>query len=169
MKLLIANRGEIACRILRTAKKMGIPTVAVYAEPDQDAAFVKLADQAYPLAFEHPSQDYLDIDTLISIARTSGATCIHPGYGFLSENAAFSLACEKAGIIFIGPPPAAIEAMGDKRAAKEQMKKANIPIVPGYQGEDQSERALLEAANAIAYPLLIKASAGGGGKGMRVD
>ncbi|MBO6562931.1 MAG: acetyl-CoA carboxylase biotin carboxylase subunit [Nisaea sp.] len=166
--LLIANRGEIACRIARTAKSLGIRTVAVYSEADADALHVKSADTAYPIGPAEAAKSYLDIPRLIETAKRAGADAIHPGYGFLSENAAFAKACAEAGIIFVGPDVPAIEAMGSKAAAKEIMAKAGVPLVPGYHGADQDLSILKKAASEIGFPVLLKASAGGGGKGMRV-
>jgi 3-methylcrotonyl-CoA carboxylase alpha subunit len=166
-KILIANRGEIACRVIRTARRLGIATVAVYSEADAGALHVALADEAHGIGPAAARESYLRIDRLIDAARRSGAEAIHPGYGFLAENADFAEACAAAGIVFIGPPPAAIRAMGSKAAAKALMEKAGVPTVPGYHGEDQSEAVLAEAAQRIGYPVLIKPSAGGGGKGMR--
>ena len=166
--LLVANRGEIARRIFRTAHDMGIATVAVYSEADRDAPFVREASLAVPIGPSEAARSYLDIDKIIGAARTSGADAIHPGYGFLSENTELAVACEQAGLRFIGPPADAIAAMGSKSAAKALMEQAGVPLVPGYHGEDQQPQAFQEAAGRIGYPLLIKASAGGGGKGMRV-
>jgi 3-methylcrotonyl-CoA carboxylase alpha subunit len=167
-KLLIANRGEIACRVIRTARRLGIGTVAVYSEADAGALHVEMADEAYPIGPAPARESYLRIDRILDAARRSGAGAIHPGYGFLSENAEFAEACAAAGIVFVGPPPAAIRAMGSKSAAKALMEKAGVPLVPGYHGEAQDEAKLAAEAKRIAYPVLIKASAGGGGKGMRV-
>jgi 3-methylcrotonyl-CoA carboxylase alpha subunit len=167
-KILIANRGEIACRVIRTARRMGVRTVAVYSEADADALHATLADEAYPIGPAPARESYLKIERLIEAARRSGAEAVHPGYGFLSENAGFVDACEAAGIVFIGPPAAAIRAMGSKAAAKLLMARADVPLVPGYHGEIQDEKHLAEAARHVGYPVLIKASAGGGGKGMRV-
>ncbi len=167
-KILIANRGEIACRIIRTARQMGIATVAVYSDADRDARHVAEADQAIAIGPAPARQSYLSIPALIAAAKASGAEAIHPGYGFLSENAEFAEACGEAGMVFIGPPAAAIRAMGSKAAAKALMAEAGVPLVPGYHGEDQSEARLAAAAAEIGYPVLIKASAGGGGKGMRI-
>ncbi|MBU6165526.1 MAG: ATP-grasp domain-containing protein [Alphaproteobacteria bacterium] len=163
-KILIANRGEIARRIIRTAHAMGIATVAVHSAADADAPFVREAGQAVPLAGDRP---YLDMDAIIAAARRTGADAVHPGYGFLSENAEFARALKAAGIIFIGPPEAAMRVMALKDTAKAAMKKAGVPITPGYQGNDQSLVRLARAAEGVGYPLLIKAVAGGGGKGMR--
>ena len=167
-KLLIANRGEIACRIMRTARRLGIRTVAVYSEADAGALHVAEADEAWPIGAAPARDSYLNIARLIDAARRSGAEAVHPGYGFLSENADFAEACDKAGLIFVGPPPAAIRAMGSKAAAKALMERAGVPLVPGYHGERQDEKHLAQAAHHLGYPVLIKASAGGGGKGMRV-
>ncbi|MBI2313491.1 MAG: acetyl/propionyl/methylcrotonyl-CoA carboxylase subunit alpha [Betaproteobacteria bacterium] len=167
-KILIANRGEIACRVIRTAKHLGIRTVAVYSEADAGARHVALADEAHLLGPAAARESYLRGDRLIEIAVKSGAEAIHPGYGFLSENAGFAEACAQAGVAFIGPPAAAIRAMGSKSAAKEIMAAAKVPLVPGYHGRDQDLAILSRAAGEIGYPVLIKASAGGGGKGMRI-
>ncbi|MDQ7248631.1 acetyl/propionyl/methylcrotonyl-CoA carboxylase subunit alpha [Dongia sedimenti] len=166
--VLIANRGEIACRIIRTCKRMGIRSIAVYSEADRDALHVALADEAYEIGAAPPRESYLNQGAIIRAAEQSGADAVHPGYGFLSENAVFAEACAKAGLIFIGPPPAAIRAMGSKSEAKALMEKAGVPLVPGYHGTDQSPKVLQAAADQIGYPVLIKASAGGGGKGMKV-
>ena len=167
-KLLIANRGEIACRIIRTARQLGIKTVAVYSEADKHAMHVRSADEALPIGKPTPSESYLNIEKIIRAARDSSADAIHPGYGFLSENAEFSRACGLADIIFIGPSPEAIELMGDKAKAKRAMIKAGVPCIPGYQGEEQDNLTLSKAASEIGYPLMIKAAAGGGGRGMRL-
>ncbi|GAW97725.1 MULTISPECIES: acetyl/propionyl/methylcrotonyl-CoA carboxylase subunit alpha [Colwellia] len=166
-KILIANRGEIACRIIKTAKKMGILTVAVYSDADKDALHVHMADEAVYLGASPSRESYLVIEKVIAAAKKTGAQAIHPGYGFLSENADFCRACQQENITFIGPPVAAIEAMGSKSAAKNIMAKAKVPLVPGYHGEDQNEHTLKQAADAMGYPVLLKATAGGGGKGMR--
>lgn len=167
-KILIANRGEIACRVIRTARRLGIHTVAVYSEADRHALHVAMADEAVPIGPAPARDSYLRADKIIAAARQTGAQAIHPGYGFLSENTAFATACADAGIVFIGPPPAAIAAMGSKSAAKRLMEAASVPLVPGYHGEDQDEAALKKSADAMGYPVLLKATAGGGGKGMRV-
>jgi len=166
-KILIANRGEIACRVIRTARRMGIRTAAVYSEVDAGALHVAMADEAYPIGPAPARESYLSIPRLIDAARRAHAEAVHPGYGFLSENADFAEACTAADIVFIGPPASAIRAMGSKAAAKDLMAKAGVPTVPGYHGDDQGEAALAEAARRIGYPVLIKPSAGGGGKGMR--
>jgi 3-methylcrotonyl-CoA carboxylase alpha subunit len=166
--LLIANRGEIACRVLRTAKYgMGLRTIAVYSDADAKALHVKHADLAVRIGSAPARESYLSIDRIIAAARETGAEAIHPGYGFLSENADFAEACQQAGLIFVGPPPPAIRAMGSKSEAKAIMAKAGVPLVPGYHGEAQGPAQLTKEAAKIGYPVLIKASAGGGGKGMR--
>src|SRR5580658_1736252 len=167
-KILIANRGEIACRVIKTAERLGIRTVAVYSEADAEARHVALADEAYAIGPPPALASYLSIDKILVAARRSGARAIHPGYGFLSENADFAEACAASGIVFIGPPVAAIRAMGSKSAAKTLMERAGVPLVPGYHGEAQDLPTLAAAAEQIGYPVLIKASAGGGGKGMRI-
>ncbi len=166
-KILIANRGEIACRIIDTAKKMGISTVAVYSDADKNSLHVKQADEAIYIGAAPSRESYLVIDKIINAALATGAQAIHPGYGFLSENAEFCQACEANNIIFIGPPVAAIQAMGSKSAAKTIMEKAGVPLVPGYHGDDQNPAILKQAADDMGYPVLLKATAGGGGKGMR--
>ena len=167
-KLLIANRGEIACRVMRTARDMGIRTVAVYSDADADAVHTKMADEAVNIGPAPVSESYLVAERIIDAARQTGADVIHPGYGFLSENAAFAAACVAAGIVFIGPSAEAIDLMGDKARAKRAMIEASVPCVPGYQDEDQSLETLVSAAADIGYPLMIKAAAGGGGRGMRL-
>ena len=167
-KMLIANRGEIACRIIHTAKKMGIKTVAVYSTADAKAKHVQLADEAIWIGEAAPKDSYLRGQHIIQAAKESGAQAIHPGYGFLSENAAFSKLCADHQLIFIGPPASAIEAMGLKAQAKIRMEAANVPLVPGYHGDDQSVKRIKQACIDIGFPVLLKASAGGGGKGMRV-
>jgi 3-methylcrotonyl-CoA carboxylase alpha subunit len=167
-KILIANRGEIACRVIKTARRLGIKTVAVYSDADRGARHVAMADEAVHIGGSPARESYLVVDKILDAARRTGAQAIHPGYGFLSENAGFAEACEKAGIVFIGPPPAAIRAMGSKSEAKKIMEKARVPLVPGYHGDDQSPELLAREAERIGFPVLIKASAGGGGKGMRV-
>ncbi len=166
--ILIANRGEIACRIVRTARDMGYRTTAVFSDADADARHVALADFAVRIGPPEVRASYLNVDAILEAARKAGADAIHPGYGFLSENEAFAAAVEKAGLVFIGPPPAAIEAMGNKAAAKRRMVEAEVPTVPGYQGHDQSDARLTEEAERIGFPLMVKAAAGGGGRGMRL-
>jgi 3-methylcrotonyl-CoA carboxylase alpha subunit len=166
--VLVANRGEIACRIIRTLKRMGIRSIAVYSVADRNAMHVSLADEAHEIGAAPPRESYLNQANILKAATESGADAIHPGYGFLSENASFAEACAKAGVIFIGPPPSAIRSMGSKSEAKALMEKAGVPLVPGYHGADQSLKVLQAAADKIGYPVLIKASAGGGGKGMKI-
>jgi len=166
-KILIANRGEIACRIIATCRRLGIATVAVYSDADRNARHVRLADEALHIGAAPAAESYLRAEAILEAARRSGAQAIHPGYGFLSENARFARACDDAGIVFIGPPASAIDAMGDKSAAKALMQAANVPLTPGYHGERQEPDFLRAQADSIGYPVLIKASAGGGGKGMR--
>jgi len=161
-KILIANRGEIACRVMRTARRLGIPAVAVHTDADRSALHVRAAAEARRV------ESYLDIDGIVAAARAAGAEAVHPGYGFLSEKEDFAAACSKAGLVFIGPSPEAIAAMGDKAAAKRLMEKAGVPLVPGYHGEEQDPALLEKEAVRIGFPVLIKPSAGGGGKGMRV-
>ncbi len=165
--LLIANRGEIACRIIRTARRMGLRTIAVYSDADQDAPHVALADVAVRIGPPPARESYLAIERILAAARETGAEAIHPGYGFLSENAEFAEACAAAGLIFVGPPAAAIRAMGSKSEAKAIMGRAGVPLIPGYHGANQDSAALGKEVGRIGYPVLIKASAGGGGKGMR--
>jgi len=167
-KILIANRGEIACRVIKTARRLGIKTVAVYSDADRSARHVAMADEAVHIGPSAARESYLVAEKIIDAAKRTGAQAIHPGYGFLSENAGFAEACGKAGIVFIGPPPASIRAMGSKSEAKKIMEKARVPLVPGYHGDDQSAELLANEAKRIGFPVLIKASAGGGGKGMRV-
>ena len=167
-KILIANRGEIACRIAATARRLGIRTVAVYSDADAHAAHVEACDEAWSIGPAPARESYLNIDRLLAVARESGAQAIHPGYGFLSENAEFARSCAAAGLIFVGPPAAAIEAMGSKSAAKRCMTQAGIALVPGYHGDKQGADFLLQEAERIGWPVLIKATAGGGGKGIRV-
>ncbi|GAB3792744.1 acetyl/propionyl/methylcrotonyl-CoA carboxylase subunit alpha [Dyella agri] len=167
-RVLIANRGEIACRVIRTCRRLGIRSIAVYSEADRDAQHVRLADEAWPIGGPQPAESYLRIDAILDAAKKSGAQAIHPGYGFLSENTAFSRACREAGIVFIGPDPESIEAMGSKAAAKQLMAKHDVPLVPGYDGDNQDNAFLAEQAHRIGYPLIIKPSAGGGGKGMQI-
>jgi geranyl-CoA carboxylase alpha subunit len=167
-KILVANRGEIAWRVMRTAKAMGYRTVAVYSDADKDAPHVSFADEAVRIGPPPVGESYLSIDRILEAAHRSGADAIHPGYGFLSENEAFATACEKAGLVFIGPPPAAIAAMGNKAAGKRRMIDAGVPCVPGYQGADQSDAGLEKEARKIGLPVMVKAAAGGGGRGMRL-
>ncbi|EGM69550.1 acetyl/propionyl/methylcrotonyl-CoA carboxylase subunit alpha [Shewanella sp. HN-41] len=167
-KLLIANRGEIACRIIKTAQAMGVRTVALYSDADKNARHVAMADESFYLGGSAPADSYLKGDLIIDIAKKSGAQAIHPGYGFLSENAGFARQCEAAGIVFVGPGSDAIDAMGSKSAAKAIMTAANVPLVPGYHGDDQSDATLKAEALKIGFPMLIKAAYGGGGKGMRI-
>ena len=165
-KILIANRGEIACRVAATAKRMGVKTVAVYSDADANAKHVAACDEAVHIGASAPKDSYLRWERIIEAAQQTGAQAIHPGYGFLSENEDFAQACAKAGLVFIGPPASAISAMGLKAESKRLMAKASVPLVPGYQGEDQDPQLLQREADAIGYPVLIKASAGGGGKGI---
>jgi geranyl-CoA carboxylase alpha subunit len=167
-KILIANRGEIACRIARTARAMGYRSVAVYSEVDREAPHVAAADQAVPIGPSAAAQSYLAIDKIIAAARRTGADAIHPGYGFLSENADFATACAAADIAFIGPRPDAIRAMGNKAAARRQVSEIGIPCIPGYDGAEQSDAVLARAAAVVGFPLMVKAAFGGGGKGMRL-
>ena len=153
--VLIANRGEIACRIIRTAKKLGMRTIAVHSEADAGAPFVRMADEAHPIGPAPAPESYLVIDKIVDAARRSGAACVHPGYGFLSERAEFAEACAAAGIVFVGPPPSAIRAMGLKDAAKALVAKAGVPVVPGYHGERQEPNFLAGEAEKIGYPVLI--------------
>lgn len=166
-KLLIANRGEISCRIIKTAKRMGILTVALYSDADQQALHVKMADEAFHVGPSPSKESYLQAEKIIQIALKVGADAIHPGYGFLSENAIFANLCKQHNIVFVGPPVSAIEAMGSKSAAKNIMELAKVPLVPGYHGNDQSVEGLKSHADKMGYPVLLKAAAGGGGKGMR--
>lgn len=167
-KILIANRGEIACRVMKTCKKLGIKTVAVYSEADTKSKHVSLADEAYLIGPPEAKHSYLLSEKIIQVAKQSGAQAIHPGYGFLSENASFSDLCRKNGVTFIGPPASAIISMGSKSESKKIMSSANVPVIPGYHGEDQSEKTLLQQAEKMGFPLLIKAVHGGGGKGMKI-
>jgi geranyl-CoA carboxylase alpha subunit len=167
-KILIANRGEIALRIMRTARVLGYGVAAVYSDADRDAMHVCEADEAVYIGEALPSQSYLRIDAIIAAAKASGADAVHPGYGFLAENEDFAAACRDAGLVFIGPSPDAIRAMGNKAGAKEIMQAAGVPCVPGYQGEDQSDAVMLAEAQKIGFPVMIKAVAGGGGRGMRL-
>lgn len=166
-KILIANRGEIACRIMKTARAMGIHSVAIYSTVDKNSLHVRLADSAYCVGEAPAKESYLNIPNIIKAAKESGAEAIHPGYGFLSENPAFAKACEEAGIIFIGPSIPALEAMASKQVAKQLLEKTQVPLTPGYHGKEQSESQLLQQAKKIGFPVLLKAANGGGGKGMR--
>jgi len=167
-KVLVANRGEIACRVLASAKASGIKTVAVYSDADANSMHVAAADEAFRLGPALASQSYLNVPKLMEVCEQAGVNAIHPGYGFLSENADFCEQVEKAGIKFIGPPASAIRSMGVKSTSKEIMSNAGVPIIPGYHGTDQSEEALSNEADKVGYPLMIKAVLGGGGKGMRI-
>jgi len=167
-KVLIANRGEIALRIMRTARRLGYGVVAVYSDADHDAPHARLADRAVRIGAPPPAQSYLNIAAIIAAAQATGADAVHPGYGFLAENEDFAQACTEAGLVFIGPSPDAIAAMGNKAGAKTIMQRAGVPCVPGYQGEDQSEEAMQREAGRIGFPVMIKAVAGGGGRGMRL-
>lgn len=166
-KILIANRGEIACRVIDSAQKLGVATVAIYSDFDANARHVAMADQAVHVGQAPAAESYLNIEAVIGAAKSTGAQGIHPGYGFLSENAVFARACTDAGLVFIGPPPEAIEVMGSKQASKQLMESAAVPLIPGYHDSDESDERLTQAAETIGFPLMIKASAGGGGKGMR--
>ena len=166
-KILIANRGEIACRVAATARRMGIRTVAVYSDADASAKHVAAGDEAVHIGGNAPRDSYLQWQRILQAALATGAQAVHPGYGFLSENDAFAQACADAGLVFIGPSPAAIRAMGLKAESKQLMATAGVPLVPGYHGADQDPALLQREADSIGYPVLIKASAGGGGKGMR--
>lgn len=167
-KILIANRGEIACRVIKTARRMGIRTVAVYSDADRDALFVRLADEAVHIGGAPAAESYLQAERIVEVAKRTGAQAVHPGYGFLSENEGFAEACAREGIVFIGPPVSAIAAMGSKSEAKKLMEAAGVPLVPGYHGDEQAPDFLRQQADQMGYPVLIKASAGGGGKGMRI-
>lgn len=167
-KVLIVNRGEIAIRIIRACKEMGIRTVAVYSKADQDSLHVLLADEAVCIGKAQSKESYLNISAIISAAEVTDVEAIHPGYGFLSENAHFAEICEACKITFIGPPPEAISRMGDKSVARETMKQAGVPVVPGSDGPVKDEEESIKVAEKIGYPVMIKASAGGGGKGMRI-
>ncbi|MGB4926861.1 MAG: biotin carboxylase N-terminal domain-containing protein [Giesbergeria sp.] len=167
-KILIANRGEIACRVIKTARALGYRTVAVYSDADAQAPHVALADEAVHIGPAPAAESYLQSSALLDACRATGADALHPGYGFLSENAAFAQACADAGVLFVGPPPSAIEAMGDKALAKQRMGEAGVPCAPGYLGQDQSDATLIAEARKLGYPLLVKAVAGGGGRGMRL-
>jgi len=167
-KVLIANRGEIALRIMRTARRLGYGVVAVYSDADCDALHVREADSAVRIGEAPPARSYLNIEAIIAAAKASGADAVHPGYGFLAENEAFAQACRDAGLVFIGPSPEAMKAMGNKAGAKAIMRDAGVPCVPGYQGENQSDATMLAEAGRLGFPVMIKAVAGGGGRGMRL-
>jgi 3-methylcrotonyl-CoA carboxylase alpha subunit len=167
-RLLVANRGEIVCRIARTARRLGVTTIAVYSDADRNAQHVRVADEAYHLGHAAAAMSYLNIDKLIALAKRVGADAVHPGYGFLSENAQFAQACHDAGLIFVGPPASAIKAMGSKSASKAAMAAVGVPVAPGYHGDEQTPQRLAAEAARVGFPLIIKASAGGGGKGMQV-
>ncbi|MFL5123352.1 MAG: biotin carboxylase N-terminal domain-containing protein, partial [Microvirga sp.] len=167
-KILIANRGEIACRVIKTARRMGIRTVAVFSDADRDALHVEMADEAVHIGPPEAAKSYLDIDRIVAACRGTGAQAVHPGYGFLSEREAFPRALEAAGIVFIGPNPRAIAAMGDKIESKKAANAAKVSTVPGYLGVIDSPAEAARIADEIGYPVMIKASAGGGGKGMRI-
>ncbi|MBL8490920.1 MAG: ATP-grasp domain-containing protein, partial [Rhodocyclaceae bacterium] len=166
-KILVANRGEIVARVARTARRMGYATVAVHSEADAGAPFVAACDEAVGIGGLSPADSYLRIEAIVDACRRSGADAVHPGYGFLSENAAFARVCAEAGLVFIGPPAEAIEAMGDKAAARRRMASAGVPCIPGYDGMDQDDARLTAEAGRIGFPLMVKAAAGGGGRGMR--
>ena len=167
-KILIANRGEIACRVIKTAKKMGIQTVAVYSDADKDARHVALADEAVHIGPAPSRESYLVMDKIIAACKQTGAQAVHPGYGFLSENAEFARRVEEEGIVFIGPKHASIAAMGDKIASKKLAIEARVNTIPGYNAAIDTAEQAVEIAKGIGYPVMIKASAGGGGKGLRV-
>jgi geranyl-CoA carboxylase alpha subunit len=167
-KILVANRGEIACRVMRTARTLGYRTVAVYSDADAEAPHVAMADEAVRIGAAPAAESYLNVAAILDAARRTGADAVHPGYGFLSENATFAQACADAGLVFIGPPAEAIAAMGDKAGAKRRMVAAGVPTVPGYLGDDQSDECLTIEAETLGFPLLVKAVAGGGGRGMRL-
>mmetsp|Transcript_20663 Transcript_20663/g.31581 ORF Transcript_20663/g.31581 Transcript_20663/m.31581 type:complete len:686 (-) Transcript_20663:19-2076(-) len=167
-KILIANRGEIACRVIKTARKLGVRTVSVYSDADRNSMHVQMADEAFYIGKPPAKESYLLGDSIIDIAKKAGAQAIHPGYGFLSENADFAEKCKQSGVVFIGPPASAIRSMGSKSASKHIMQEANVPVVPGYHGDDQSIETLESEADKIGYPVLIKAWMGGGGKGMKI-
>ena len=167
-KVLIANRGEIAIRVMRTCQELGIKSVAVYSEPDRTALHVQMADEAYCIGEAASTKSYLVQDKILEVAQLSGADAIHPGYGFLSENAGFAERCAEEGIIFLGPPASAMHAMGDKISSRVLMKAAGVPMAPGTTEAIEDVNEALEIAEQIGYPVLVKASAGGGGKGMRI-
>ncbi len=166
-RLLVANRGEIAVRVIRACRELGIRSVAVYSDADRDAMHVRLADEAHRIGPATAAESYLNVEKLVEVAKRTGAEAVHPGYGFLSESAAFARAVGEARITWVGPPPEAMERLGDKVRAKKLAREAGIPTIPGYAGEDDSDEGLLEEAEGIGFPVLVKASAGGGGRGMR--
>lgn len=166
--ILVANRGEIAVRVMRTAQALGYRAIAVYSEADAKAPHVRMADDAVLIGPAPVGESYLDMDRILKAVKDSGAQAVHPGYGFMSENAAFAEACDKAGLVFIGPTSDAINLMGNKAEAKRRMIEADVPCVPGYEGEDQSDAAMMKAAGKIGFPLMVKAASGGGGRGMRL-
>ena len=166
--VLIANRGEIALRVMRACKELGLRTAAVYSEADRDAPHARYADAAFLIGPPPAPQSYLNGEAIIAAARSAGAGAVHPGYGFLAENAPFAQACADAGLVFVGPPPEAMERMGGKVAARREATTAGVPLVPGYHGDAQDEATLGGAAETVGFPVLVKASAGGGGRGMRV-
>src|SRR5271167_2445657 len=165
-KVLVANRGELAVRVIRTLREMGIGAVAVYSEADRAALHVRLSDEAYPIGPAPANESYLRVEKIVAVAKQAGCDAIHPGYGFLSENPALPEACERAGVVFIGPPPSAMRAMGSKTAARDKMSAAGVPIVPGARCETTEEATA--AAIKIGFPVMLKAASGGGGKGMRL-
>src|ERR671925_1092067 len=167
-KVLVANRGEIAIRVMRTLEELGIGVVAVYSEPDRDAPHARRADEAYLLGPGPAAESYLNVEKILEVARQAEAEAIHPGYGFLAENAPFARACEEAGVVFIGPPARAIEAMGSKTKARELMREAGVPIVPGTTEPVATLKEAQASAKEIGYPIAVKAAGGGGGKGFRV-
>src|SRR5262252_6018975 len=165
-KVLVANRGEIAVRVIRACREQGIGSVAVFSEADREALHVLMADEAYPIGPPAPNESYLAIDKLVRVAKAAGADAVHPGYGFLAENAAFAEACGAAGLTFIGPPPPAIRAMGDKLAARRVAKEARVPVVPGTEEPIADDAEAARTAERVGYPIMVKAAMGGGGKGM---
>ncbi|TMA71082.1 MAG: acetyl-CoA carboxylase biotin carboxylase subunit, partial [Deltaproteobacteria bacterium] len=167
-RVLIANRGEIAVRVIRACRELGIESVAVYSEPDRTALHVRQADRAYPIGPAAPAESYLSIEKLLAVAKASGAEAVHPGYGFLAERSAFAEACRSAGLVFIGPSPEAIATMGDKLEARRLMRRSGVPVVPGTEEPVASEAEVTRLAAEIGFPVLLKAAGGGGGKGMRL-
>jgi len=167
-KVLVANRGEIAVRVIRACREQGIASVAVFSQADREALHVLMADEAYPIGPPSPAESYLAIDKLVRVAKAAGADAVHPGYGFLAENAGFAEACGAAGLIFVGPPAAAIRALGDKTAARRIARQLGVPTVPGTFEPVSGHDATRAAAREIGYPVMVKAALGGGGKGMRV-